>query len=119
MLLSSASSDVCNVPVCVFNYNIIGRGYNVVVAQIIDLGSKNSSLVFTVMEETGSLGANIIIDDGGTHLLLEISSYSSMLFWTNISIAHLLNGQISQPTCGTWKCCILYIIPRRSEAVYL
>ncbi|XP_067945699.1 quinone oxidoreductase-like protein 1 [Watersipora subatra] len=34
------------------------------IAQVIDLGSKNSSLVSIVMEETGSLGANAIIDDG-------------------------------------------------------
>ena len=33
--------------------------------QIIDLGSKNSSLVSVVMEETGSLGVDVIIDDGG------------------------------------------------------
>lgn len=36
---------------------------------ILELGTKNNILVSEVMEETGSLGADIIIDSGGTHTI--------------------------------------------------
>ena len=65
---------------CVYCSTIDVRIY--IPAQVIDVGGRNASLVSVVMEETGCLGANVIVDDGGkvhaSHMLF------NMLLFHNI-----------------------------------
>ena len=67
-----------------------------IVAQVVDIGSKNASLISVVMEETGCLGVDIILDDGGKwdiqHLLNFISWLADYLMRGDPMILFSLNG---------------------------
>ena len=45
-------------------------------AQVIELEEKTSMLLSSVMEETGALGVDIVIDNGGQSYTLSVSGFT-------------------------------------------